>query len=145
MASSETLLLSQGGSPLSNTYPKPKRRESEVIGRVVMVGLAIFGLWWVFSACGPSAEETEEEERKGFHCLNVWDGNHNGLEALVRPRLTDPGSMTTYTTVIGLVRNGQHNITMTFGSRNSFGGMVRMTAKGTVNHKTCKASLTELY
>ena len=132
--------------------PKPKRKECEVIGRAVIVVLAISGLWWVFSACRLSAEEriekekeTREEKRRGFRCLSAWDGNHDGLEALVGPRLTDPGSMTIYKTLIGPVRNGQHDITMNFGSRNSFGGMVRMTAKGTVDHQTCKASLTGLY
>ena len=135
-----------------NAPPKPKCKGSEAIGCAVMVGLVIAGIWWAFSACQPSAEEriekekeTLEEKRRGFHCLNVWDGHHNGLEGLVRPLLTDPGSMKTYKTLIGPVRNGQHNITMDFGSRNSFGGMVRMTAKGTVDHRTCKASLTELY
>ena len=43
----------------------------------------------------PAPEELENR-RKGFPCLSTWDGNHDGLEALVRDRLNDPGSMDTH-------------------------------------------------
>ena len=83
--------------------------------------------------CGMSAEEEAakaEDIRKGFHCLSAWDGNHDGLEALVRAELVDPASMETYDTRIAPVDelNGKHTLIMDFGSRNSFGGMVRNTA-----------------
>ena len=85
--------------------------------------------------------ERAEYERKGFHCLDAWDGNHNGLEALVRDVLNDPGSMETYETRVSPVEDGEHSIIMEFGARNVFGGMVRQTAFGTYDHKTCEAVL----
>ena len=83
-----------------------------------------------------------EEERKGFHCLSQWDGNHEGLEALVRDELNDPGSMKTYSTRITPVdENGYHTIIMDFGANNAFGGMVRNAAVGLVDNETCEAGL----
>ena len=82
-----------------------------------------------------------EERRKGFHCLSAWDGNHDGIETLVRARLNDPGSMETHRTVIGPVVNGQHRIKLDFSAANAFGGMVRSTAIGYVDHDTCRATL----
>ena len=81
------------------------------------------------------------ELRQGFHCLSDWDGNHDGLEALTRARLNDPGSMETYSTVISQAVNGRHRIKMEFGARNAFGGMVRHTVIGWVDHETCEATL----
>ena len=122
-----------------------------MINQAILLTVAIVALLGM--GCGTEDRATQvaekaEEKRRGFHCLNAWDGNHDGLEGLeglVRPLLTDPGSMKTYKTLIGPVRNGKHSITMDLGSKNSFGGMVRMTAKGTVDNRTCEASLTELY
>ena len=115
----------------------------------VLGALLLGGAWWALSLCGGQSEESKKENlenrRKGFHCLSAWDGNHDGFEALVRPRLLDPDSMKTYETLIGQVRNGKHHITMNFGAKNLFGGMNRFTAKGEVNHDTCEATLTELY
>ena len=48
---------------------------------------------------GPSVKELEEKG-KGFHYLDPWDGNHNGVEAIIRDRLNDPGSMETIETRI---------------------------------------------
>ena len=94
------------------------------------------------AACdsGPS----EEDREQGFHCLDPWDGNQIGLEDLVRPLLNDPGSMETHETRIGKVGasvTGKHRIIMDFGARNAFGGMVRNTAYGWVDHETCEAEL----
>ena len=44
----------------------------------------------------PPYSNLSEDERKGFHCLSPWDGNHDGLEGLIRDELNDPGSMETY-------------------------------------------------
>ena len=139
--------------PPSQKNPKesssPKEIASGCMVLVILAGLVIGVLFLVFSVCSGESEEERaerlEDRRKGFHCLSDWDGNHDGLEALVRPLLQDPGSMQTYETLIGPVRDGKHQITMNFGARNAFGGMVRHTAKGEVDHKTCEATLTELY
>ena len=91
------------------------------------------------------AAEEAEDRRKGFHCLSKWDGNHEGLEALVRDQLNDPGSKETYSTKIAPVNNlGKHGIIMDFGARNAFGGMVRSTAMGWINSETCEAELTSI-
>lgn len=91
---------------------------------------------------GDSSAAEAEERRKGFHCLSAWDGNHDGLEALVRQHLNDPGSMETYETRIAPVdADGQHVIIMEFGARNAFGGMVRSEAVGTIDNETCEAAL----
>ena len=131
----------------------PKRKESKVVGCAVMAGLAILaiaGIWWAFSSCQPSAEEriekekeTLEEKRKGFHCLSAWDGNHDGLEALIRSQLNDPGSMKTYSTsILPVSTDGTHTILVSFGARNRLGGMVRGNAVGSIDNKTCKATLS---
>ena len=91
---------------------------------------------------GPPSEEELEERRKGFHCLSDWDGNHDGLEALVRDRLNDPGSMKTISTRVTPVQaGGMHQIVMAFTAKNAFGGRVRSTATGVVDPDTCKAVL----
>ena len=46
------------------------------------------------------AVQDEEDRRKGFHCLDPWDGNHNAFEEIVRFHLNDPGSMKTYSTKV---------------------------------------------
>ena len=83
-----------------------------------------------------------EDRRKGFHCLSKWGGHHDGLEALVRDRLNDPGSMRTYKTLIAPANDiGEHLVAMDFGARNQLGGMERYTASAYVNNRTCEAAL----
>ncbi len=89
----------------------------------------------------PSAEELEER-RKGFHCLDPWDGNHTGLESLIRDRLNDPGSMETIETRITPVdESGEHTVSLEFTAKNAFGGRVRHQAVGVVENETCAATL----
>ena len=67
----------------------------------VAVAIGVIGV--LLMGCGMSVEQQEakaEEERKGFHCLSAWDGNHDGLEGLVRQQLNDPDSMETRETRI---------------------------------------------
>ena len=91
-------------------------------------------------ALGPS------DRRKGFHCLSAWDGNHDGLERLVKRHLKDPNSMKTYETLIAPATEDsagrlQHYIVMEFGATNSFGAMVRTKAVGWIDHDHCTATL----
>ena len=89
----------------------------------------------------PAVED--EDRRKGFHCLSEWDGNHNGLEALIREQLNDPGSMKTIKTRIAAANLiGRHPIQLEFTAKNAFGGRVRNTAHGWVSQSTCVATLT---
>lgn len=83
-----------------------------------------------------------EERRKGFHCLSPWDGNHDGLEALIRDNLNDPGSMDTIRTRITPVgEDGHHTVALEFTALNALGGRVRLTAYGQVNNESCEATL----
>ena len=62
---------------------------------------------------------------------------------LLIAQLNDPGSMKTYRTSIWPVStDGTHTILVSFGARNSFGGMVRSDAVGSIDNKTCKATLS---
>ncbi len=88
--------------------------------------------------------QAAEEKRQGLHCLTF--GHHAGLMALVQQQLKDPDSLELDATRIGPAMpdsNGilGHSIVMEFRARNSFGGMVRNTARGWVDHETCAATL----
>ena len=86
----------------------------------------------------PSAPSAAEEKRKGFHCLSMWDGNNRDMEALIKQQLSDPGSMEVIGTRIVPVNEWQkHVIHVDFTARNAFGGRVRSTAIGSVDHETC--------
>ena len=89
----------------------------------------------------PVVEEMTEDERKGFHCLSPWDGNHSGMEALIREKMNDPDSMKTRTTSIAPVQGGIHAIKVDFTGKNALGGTVRHTANGFIDHDTCEATL----
>ena len=93
------------------------------------------------SATATAQADAAEQRRKGFHCLSLWDGNHDLFEGLVRNKLNDPSSMETFETRVSPVENGKHEIIMEFGARNAFGGMVRKLAIGTYDHKTCEPAL----
>ena len=88
------------------------------------------------------SSDSAEDKIKGFHCLDSWDGGkHRDFEQLVKRQLKDPGSMETYATRITPVNaDGNHMIFMEFGAKNSFGGMVRSTARGSVDNETCNAT-----
>ena len=131
---------------------KPKRSgvlKKAVIGVGAGAGLIIVLLIILVAVSGDDIAEdneeyrqTKEEKQKGFHCLSAWDGNHDSFEELVKAKLKDPNSMETYETRISPVNaQGKHTILMDYGARNSFGGMVRGTARGTVDNETCEATL----
>ena len=83
-----------------------------------------------------SSSSSASDRRQGFHCLSDWDGNHDGMEALIRARLSDPVSMSTIGTRIGSVTGGRHPIALEFTAENAYGGTVRYTARGWVNQGT---------
>ena len=123
------------------------------IGLLVLVGVctAILGQGADDSASPASAPEAtptpdaEEAERRrqGFHCLSAWDGDHEGLERLVRQELNDPDSMKTRSTLITPVQpdSGEHAILMEFTAKNLYGGVERYQAVGLVEPGTCQATL----
>ena len=94
------------------------------------------------SETAATAVAEAEERRKGFHCLSPWDGNHDGLEALIRDNLNDPGSMDTVETRITPVdEDGNHTVALEFTALNAFGGRVRLTGYGMVENESCEATL----
>ena len=123
-----------------------KPAQNAAIGCLVIViaGVAVIVACSVYvtSDSEPSDAEKAEEKRKGFHCLSPWDGNHDGLEALIKTQLKDPDSMETIETRMTPVNaNGNHRIVLKYRARNSFGGMVESQATGSVDNDTCKATL----
>lgn len=66
----------------------------------------------------------------------MWDGNHDGLEALICDRLNDSGSMETHGTYYNLddgIGDGQITIRLNYSAANAFGGMVRTDAWANMN------------
>ncbi|MDE0668812.1 MAG: hypothetical protein OXI48_07265 [bacterium] len=64
-------------------------------------------------------------------CVSAWDGNHDGLEARMRARLNDPGSMETHATYYNpddSISDGEIAIRVDYSAANAFGGMVRTNA-----------------
>ena len=117
-----------------------------VVGAIILIALLAGMCNGGGDRESPSRQSTPavsaEDRRKGFHCLSGWDGNHDGLEALVRAELNDPGSMETHETRITPVdANGDHTIIMDFSAKNAFGGRVRHEAVGKVSQATCRATL----
>ena len=99
----------------------------------------------VVEEAATAATKTAVAERLiGFHCLNPLDGNHDGLEALIRDQLKDPDSMETIETRISPMKDGQHDIILSFRARNPIGGMVVSTAIGKVSTTSCQASLISI-
>ena len=144
--SSATLEASTQGQ--TNGVTKSKRQYG-AIGCLVAVGVGV-GLivTCVISLSGtPELSDAEkaakaEEERKGFHCMSTYDGNHDGLERLIKAKLKDPDSMDTIETKITPVdANGNHAVFLKYRARNSFGGMVVEQAFGIVDNDTCEATL----
>ena len=77
------------------------------------------------AAVPTNAKELFEE------CVSAWDGNHDDLEALIRARLNDPGSMETHGTYYNpndSIADGQISIRLDYSAANAFGGMVRTDA-----------------
>lgn len=85
------------------------------------------------------AAEDAENKRKGFHCLNIWDGSDDDVVAGVKDRLRDPGNFEHIETRISPVNaKGRHLLMMRFRSRNGFGGMVEGFATADIRNSDCK-------
>ena len=118
-----------------------------VISVLVVIGIAsaVGGGSESEPTTSAQSEDERENERKGFHCLSEWDGNHEGLEALIRDNLNDPGSMDTLETRITPVNeDGLHGVSLEFTAKNAFGGNVRHEATGFVDNDTCEATLLSI-
>lgn len=88
--------------------------------------------------------KTQEERRRGHHCLSAWDGNHEGFERLIRAELNDPGSMSTTRTVVGTLKDGRHEIRLFFTAKNALGSRVQAIGVGSFRNSDCKATLRRI-
>jgi hypothetical protein len=94
-------------------------------GALVVVG-TIANL---LTECSSSEPANARELFEG--CVSGWDGNHNGLESLIRAQLHDPGSMETHGTYYNSadsIADGEIRIRLDYSAANLFGGKVRKNA-----------------
>jgi flagellar biosynthesis GTPase FlhF len=89
--------------------------------------------------------EKEEERRKGFHCLSLWDGSHREFTRDVKQRMREPDSFEHIETRVTPVDNsGSHRIRMEYRARNGFGGMNVGVATGTYRNDDCTHTIQSL-
>ena len=88
----------------------------------------------ITAGCGVADSEPAEptNAKELFEaCASGWDGNHDGLEALIRAELNDPGSMETHGTYYNpndSISDGNLRIRLDYSAANLLGGMVRTDA-----------------
>jgi len=91
------------------------------------------------------SEPLTEEQRKGFHCLNSWDGSHWGMQDAIKSRLRNPDSFEHVETGISPIDEaGNHAIFMTFRAENGFGGMNVQQAIGVVDNADCELLVLQM-
>ena len=84
----------------------------------------------------------EEERRKGFHCLSVWDGSLAEFRTEVKNMMREPDSFEHVETRVSPVdEDGKHLAIMTYRARNGFGGMNVGTARASFNNSDCKYTI----
>ena len=127
----------------------------------ILIALALLG-YFLISQCSATNEaeriETEkqaaasterrkvedvENKRQGFHCLSGWDGSHPDVVSTIKGGLRDPDSFEHIKTIITPANAaGQHQLMMSYRAKNGFGGMMPGRVIATVNHTSCKATIT---
>ena len=91
------------------------------------------------------ARETEDR-RKGFHCLNSWDGSHSLLKAHVKKSVREPNSFEHIQTGITPVsKAGTHWLEMEFRARNGFGGMSVGLVVAEIENDGCAARILNIH
>jgi TM2 domain-containing membrane protein YozV len=133
----------------TNGVTKSKPAQYAAIGCLVVViaavALIVTCVVAVMGGSESSDADKAEEKRKGFHCLSPYDGNHDGLERLIKARLLDPDSMQTIGTRLTPVdANGNHRVFLEYRARNALGGMWVQEAKGSMDNETCEATLLSI-
>lgn len=87
------------------------------------------------------AQEEQDKQRKGFHCLSSWDGSHSAFKRAVREAMRNPSSFEHMETRITPVdENGQHTLLMKYRAENGFGGMSVGEAMALIDNETCNAT-----
>ena len=100
---------------------------------------------WVRDPEVRDATEGEVDQRRGFHCLSLWDGSHPGVKQAVKRLLSDLDSFEHEATYISPVdHEGQHELAMQSMARNAHGAMVSLTAEATIQNDGCGYALTDI-
>ncbi len=102
---------------------------------VFLTALALLAAGCSTDTDAPSAAAPPPEPRNAKElfegCVSPWDGNHDGLEDLIRPLLNDPGSMETHGTYYSSddsLADGKISIRLDYSAANMLGGKVRANA-----------------
>lgn len=112
-----------------------------------MVWLAITGTAaLMFLSVEPETESERakreaETRRWGWHCLAPVTRQHRALKRAVLRHMKDPDSfehIETRTTEAD--ENGNHNLTMTYRARNSFGGMTGGQVYAEFDNESCNVT-----
>ena len=81
-------------------------------------------------------------------CVSAWDGNHNGLEELIRGVLNDPDSMETHGTYYSpddSTGDGTILIRLDYSAANLLGGKARTDARALMDVETCEITEVTTY
>lgn len=133
---------------------KPAQQQTSALTGLISIGLIV----WAGSALlgdgtpetpeqiqqrvAIEALETEEDERKGFHCLSAWDGSHRAVVSYIEQNLKDPSSFDHDETRITPVdENGEHLLIMRYRAKNGFGALTIGNATATINNSDCSATM----
>jgi len=86
-------------------------------------------------------EQAEKDRIAGFHCLSSWNGSHRQTVNYITKNLRDPDSFQHIETKITPVKNGKHNLVMTYRAKNGFGGYANGAVIVEVDNESCSGKL----
>lgn len=85
-----------------------------------------------------------DRKRRGFHCLNSWDGSHSRVKKYTRDRMRDPKSFEHIETRIAPVKKGKHTLIMKYRAKNGFGGMSFGVTVAKIANRGCGATIVSV-
>lgn len=93
----------------------------------------------------PTRPVLSDEQRRGMHCLNNWDGSHWDMQRAIKRQLRNPVSFEHVETRIAPIDEaGNHSVFMTYRAENGFGGMNVQQAIGVVDNKHCELTALQM-
>ncbi len=98
---------------------------------MVLAALVVIGTIANLLVERSSSDSEIRDARDLFNGCMSSDGNHDGLESLIRTVLHDPGSMETHRTYYNSsdsIADGEIRIRLNYSAANVFGGKVRKNA-----------------
>ena len=103
----------------------------------ILLGLVVLG---VIGAFLPDNETTTASTPVDpqFKCLSSWDGSYDSLKRYTKKNLKDPKSFDHRETRITKIFDGHQTVFMTYGAKNSFGGMVVETIGAKIRNSDCE-------